>query len=388
MNEKLLRVLVVDDSVVFRTLVRNLLDDCPDIEVVGVAANGRIAMDKIQILKPDLVTLDVEMPVLDGLGVLTAIRQRQIDVGVIMLSALTNAGARLTTSALKLGAFDFVLKPQGNDLEENIATLRRQLVPKITACGRRREKTALRRQSAGQPSSPAQPVSRQTATETGEIRRPAQAAQGAATSSTTTRVSPNTVLNVVAIGISTGGPAALAEAFPKLSADFPVPLLVVQHMPPMFTASLAADLDRSCSLNVCEAKDGQRIEAGTVYFAPGGRHMKAEQGDNQVVARITDDPRERSCRPSVDFLFRSVAEVWGKNALGVVMTGMGDDGKEGCAALRHHGARIVAQDEESCVIYGMPRAVVEAGLADTICCLDQIPGVLNRAVAKGRLVCS
>jgi two-component system chemotaxis response regulator CheB len=178
------------------------------------------------------------------------------------------------------------------------------------------------------------------------------------------------------------------ETLPRLEAGFGVPILIVQHMPARFTASLADDLDRSCSLHVCEAKNGQLVEAGTVYIAPGGRHMRFRRRGDQIVTTITDDLPEKSCRPSIDYMFRSVADVWGANSLGVVMTGMGNDGSDGSRSLRESGAHVWAQNEESCVIYGMPRVVIEAGLADKVYSLNQIPVELNRTVARGAVPCS
>lgn len=284
---------------------------------------------------------------------------------VIILSALTNVGAELATSALKLGALDFVLKPEANDLEQNIAALRRELLPKIEAFRRMRTRRAV---------GTATPLLRSEATlpRCDTAQRPS---------------SPAVPIEVIAIGISTGGPATLAQMLPRIPADFPVPILIVQHMPPVFTASLASDLDRSCRLRVFETHESQEIRAGAIYIAPGGKQMAVVASGGKVVAKITEDAPIKSCRPSIDYLFYSVATVWGGNSLAVIMTGMGDDGKDGCVELKRHGARIVAQGEESCVIYGMPKAVVDAQLADTVCSLDDLPAVLTRLAERGRTIC-
>jgi two-component system chemotaxis response regulator CheB len=355
-----LKILVVDDSVVFRKVVRDVLKSLPNVEVIGVAANGQIALEKMEQLAPDLITLDFDMPQLDGLGVLSAIREKRIDVGVIMLSAFTRAGAQLTTTALRQGALDFVLKPDDDSIVNNTKTLRDELAPKIEAFRKRLARTL----PSGRPT--VTPISPRI------------------TSASETMAPRSQRVDVVAIGISTGGPASLMEMLPKLPADFPVPILIVQHLPPMFTATLAADLDRTSPLTVCEVSDGQEIVAGTVYIAPGGRQTKVRRAGDVVVAEVNDDPPVKSCRPSVDYLLNSVGQVWGRNSLALIMTGMGDDGKKGCEQLNRLGAKIVAQDEASCVIYGMPRTVVEAGLAQTVCSLDSIPSVLVRSAAQCR----
>lgn len=367
-----LKVMVVDDSAVFRHMVREIVGECPDMEVVAVATNGEIALAKIEHYQPDLITLDFEMPVLDGLGLLTKIREKRIDVGVIMLSALTNTGARLTTSALRLGALDFVLKPDGGDMKQNCDELRHELISKLKACGMQRRKKL--DAAGGVADSQCESVTTQ--------RAAASDNRDASPSREQSEV------DVVAIGISTGGPAALMETLPRLEAGFGAPILIVQHMPARFTASLAVDLDRACSLHVGEAKNGQRVEAGTVYLAPGGRHLRFRRHGDHIVTTLTDDLPEKSCRPSVDYMFRSVADVWGRKSLGIVMTGMGNDGSDGSRSLRDCGGQVWAQSEESCVIYGMPRVVIEAGLADKVYSLNQIPVELNRVVARGAVPCS
>lgn len=352
-----MRVLVVDDSTVFRKVVRDALAAQPGVEVVGVAPDGRRALEKVQQLQPDLITLDVEMPELDGLGVLAELGRLQAEVNVIMVSAATTAAAAQTAQALRLGAFDFIQKPNGPTLERNVELLRAELAPKIAALAERDSHSETAYVASEQ--TPALPV---------RAVPPPAPFRGAA---------------VVAIGVSTGGPSALSRLLPKLPASFPTPIVIVQHMPPVFTKSLAEDLNRNCRLTVKEAVDGEPLVAGVAYIAPGGRQMKLAGKAVASSIVITDDPPERSCRPSVDYLFRSVAETYAGQTLAVILTGMGDDGTAGCRVLKRHGAQVAAQDQASCVVYGMPRQVVEAGLADVVCPLAEMHDVILRAVAKG-----
>lgn len=362
-----MRVLVVDDSTVFRKVVRDALAEQPGVEVVGVAPDGRKAIEKIDQLKPDVVTLDVEMPELDGLGVLRELRLRSSSPSVIMLSSLTTTAASLTAQALRLGAFDFILKPNETSLERNIQRLRDELEPKLKLLSANTTAGAV---NAG-------PVERAAPTKfvskTPEAATPADRPAFPAGFARP---------RVIAIGVSTGGPAALHQLLPKLPSDFPVPIVIVQHMPPMFTKSLAEDLDRNCALSVREASDHDALRPGNVYIAPGGRQMQIVSGDTRPEVSITDDPPERSCRPSVDYLFRSVAHVYGPNVLAVILTGMGDDGAAGCRLLKRYGARVAAQDEASCVVYGMPRQVVEGGLADIVCPLQEMHDIMLQCVSK------
>jgi two-component system chemotaxis response regulator CheB len=348
------RVLVVDDSMLFRKVVRDALALDPAIEVVGSASDGRAALEKIEQFKPDAITLDLEMPEVDGLGVLRQLRERPQPPSVIVVSAFTDAGAALTNQALRLGAFDFVLKPSGANINENRDRLAADLLPKMRLLIERR-----------------QPVTDRT--------KAAAKRQPAVPTKVQERV-PEKPPKVVAIGISTGGPSSLHEMLPKLSADLPVPVVIVQHMPAKFTRSLAEDLDRRAKVHVKEAEDGERLQAGTVYIAPGGRQIKIEAQLHSLKVRVTDDPPEKCCKPSVDYLFRSLADQVGARVLAVIMTGMGDDGAAGCQLLKQRGAHILAQDAASCVVYGMPRQVIESGLADMVRPLDGIAEAIEQAV--------
>lgn len=359
-----LRLLVVDDSALYRKFVSQVLATSELVEVVGTACNGRMALDKIEQLRPDLLTLDLEMPELDGLGVLRHLQHREPSVGAIVLSALSAEGATATTRALDAGAFDFALKPNGVSPDASLAELRQHLLPKVQAFA----ETKARRARPPQASLPTAPT-------------PARVASLA--DSDFHALKPR----IMAIGVSTGGPKALMQLLPSLPGDFPVPIVVVQHMPPVFTRTLADELDRNSRLTVLEAQPDDVLRPGTVYIAPGGKQMKLARAGLTTKVVITDDPAERNCKPSVDYLFRSVADVYGGDCVGTILTGMGDDGLLGCRLLKRRGAAIVAQSEASCVVYGMPRQIVENNLADLVLSLDQIGSQLLDFVGRGAQAC-
>lgn len=332
---------MVDDSAVIRRLVRTSLTLDPDIEVIGTAVNGREAIEKVDELRPDAVTLDIEMPELDGLGALEAIRRRHPRLPIIMFSTLTEKGATKTLEALSLGASDFVTKPSNTtNMAEGMASVREQLIPKIKALAGVRRVAA----SAPPPVRVAPPV--------------------------TTRP------EVLLIGCSTGGPDALSRVLEDLPATLPAPVLVVQHMPPLFTAMLAERLDRVSPLTVREAQDGDVVTPGEVLVAPGGRHLVLQRSAGVVRAVLDDGPMENFCRPAVDTMFRSAAQIYGGNAVVLVLTGMGQDGLVGSRLLSEKGARIVVQDEDTSVVWGMPGSIAGAGLAHEVLPLDAIAGKL------------
>jgi two-component system chemotaxis response regulator CheB len=373
MNEKSVRVLVVDDTVTYRKIVSDVLTRLPGVEVVGTAANGRIALHKIEQLRPDLMTLDLEMPDMGGLEVLRQLRERQFDVGAVILSSFTREGADQTVAALENGAFDFVTKPDGQDVGGNANILEAELRRKIEAYSRQYQLRKLLR--TGSPTRPPKPApSAQPNNEA--LRRPLQAIKPFARQ-----------IEIVAIGISTGGPQALNCVLPQLPADLPAPVLIVQHMPPIFTKSLADDLNKRCALTVSEAADYEPVLSGNILIAPGGKQMKLVVEGGQKLIRLTDDPPEKSCRPSVDYLFRSVTRVCGANATGVIMTGMGNDGSLGCRQLKQRGAVIIAQDEASCVVFGMPREPIQEGIADIVAPLNDIASQIVQVVGKGVTTC-
>ena len=343
-----IRVLVVDDSVVLRRLLSDELNGDPDIEVVGIAANGRIALQRIPQVNPDLVILDVEMPEMDGLETLAAIRKTYGKLPVVMFSALTERGAHATLEALSLGASDYFTKPTSDaGVDASLKVVREQLIPKIKALA-----SAHRRKAT--------PVSPSRA---GSIFK----------------ASP---VHAVAIGCSTGGPNALAEVLPRLSASFPVPILIVQHMPPMFTRLLADRLTAQSSLKVHEAATGMVVQPGNAYVAPGDYHMTVVRSGDQVRIVTQQDPPENSCRPAADVMLRSVATAYGAGSLAVILTGMGQDGLRGCESIRLAGGQVIAQDEASSVVWGMPGYVVKAGLATQELPLDQIGAKIQQLALR------
>ncbi len=352
-----IRVLVVDDSVVIRRLLTDVLSQDPEIELAGTAPNGRIALAKLPQINPDIVTLDIEMPELDGLGTLPELRKAYPKLPVIMFSTLTERGALATLDALARGATDYVTKPANvGSVAAAIQNVRDQLIPKIKALC-----------PDAQPATAARPTP----------LAPALTAQRLAN-----RLPQR--CDIVAIGCSTGGPQALATLLGKLPADFPVPIVVVQHMPPVFTHHLATRLNQDGALRVREASGNETLQPGEVLIAPGNFHMELQRQGITVKTVVHQRPPENSCRPAVDVLFRSVAQVFGPSCLAVVLTGMGQDGLRGAEHIVHAGGSVIAQDESSSVVWGMPRAVAEAGLARHVLPLESIPNELFRLVAVGR----
>ena len=359
-----IKVITVDDMLTYRIILSSLLRKIPNVKVVGSASNGKDALQKIESLKPDLVTLDIEMPVMDGLKTLEEIKKRWPEIGVIMVSGANKKNADITVKALQKGALSFIVKPDASSTEEAkeylLNSLRREIEAFIEGLKRRftRRKPAFK--------VPERPL------KTKAPERPV------------TRTSPPRNTEVVTLGISTGGPKALSEVIPKLPGKLPFPIVLVQHMPPLFTKSLADSLDKKSALKVKEAERGETIEAGTVYIAPGGHHMVVKKSSAKRIIDLNDNPPEHGCRPAVDVLFRSVAEAFEpKRTVAVVMTGMGNDGCQGAAMLKRKGAYCIAQNEESCVVYGMPRCLVDKGIAHEVLDLSEIPGAIARLAGRG-----
>jgi two-component system chemotaxis response regulator CheB len=350
------RVLVVDDSVVIRRILTEVISADPELEVAAYAANGQIAMAQLNQVAPDIVTLDVEMPVMDGLATLKAMRAAGFRLPVIMFSTLTERGAEATIDALALGASDYVAKPSGGgDYNAARERIREAVVPKIKALCRRLL--------------PAAPVA-------------GVAVQRHITAARRLKSEP---VRALAIGCSTGGPNALAEILPHIPEDFPAPILIVQHMPPTFTRFLAQRLTTLCRMPVEEAIDGTVLRAGTMWVAPGGNHMLVETGQGLAKIRISQSPPENSCRPSVDVLFRSVSEVFRGSTLAVVLTGMGQDGLRGCEQLSSVAAEILVQDEATSIVWGMPGFVARGGFADAVLPLSSIGPHIVKRVAERQL---
>lgn len=348
-----IRVLVVDDAVVVRGLLTQLIGEDPHLAVAGTAANGEIALHMIRDLAPDVVTLDIEMPVMNGLETLAALRRDHPRLPVVMVSSLTERGAAATLDALALGANDYVTKPAHmQDGEAARAALRAELLPRL-----KQFHPAPRPPQASPPlAAPAVPA-------------------------VVLRATPPRPVEVLAIGTSTGGPEALAALFAALPRDLPVPIVVVQHMPPTFTRLLAERLSARGNVPVREAQAGDVLAPGRAWLAPGDYHMQVVRQGVRYVVALNQEEKENSCRPAVDVLFRSVAQAYGPHVLAVVLTGMGQDGLRGCMALRHAEAQVLAQDEATSVVWGMPGAVARAGLADKVLPLSDLASEIVRRVS-------
>ncbi|MDM8515167.1 chemotaxis response regulator protein-glutamate methylesterase [Desulfobacterales bacterium HSG16] len=344
-----IKVLIVDDSRIFRSALEKSLEGIDHVEIIGSVFNGTKALEFIRRKRPDIVTLDVEMPGMDGLSVLNAIRKINSTtpdtppVGVIMISSFTEHGADVTIKALEAGAFDFITKPEAKNSEAGIEIIRNQLLPKL-------------RQYTGKKAKPSSmkicsvPITPQRSTQTD---------------------SPSSI-QAILIGSSTGGPRALGEILPALCEKIDIPILVVQHMPPKFTDSLARSLDKKCLYTVVEGKHGKIINPKFVYIAPGGSHMLVRRFDKETGLIMNQQPPENGCRPSINIFFRSAAAVYGRNVIGIVLTGMGADGKIGVKSLKRAGAHIIVQDESSSVVWGMPRSAIDSGCVDEIVPLSNI----------------
>jgi two-component system chemotaxis response regulator CheB len=350
-----IRVLVVDDSAVIRKVLGDLLGQDPAIEVVGSAPNGKVALEKLSSLNPDIITLDIEMPEMNGLDVVREIRQRGNQVPIIMCSSLTADGASHTLDALALGASDYVTKPSshgvntrdvvGDDLLRKIKALAKQ---ESNASG----SSSIRTSSLVRSDIPREAKPDKMLSEVG----------------------------IVAFGVSTGGPNALMELLPQFSATFPVPIVIVQHMPPLFTKMLALRLCEVSKLPVSEAQHSQEVLPGQVYLAPGGFHMEIKRLLGRTVVALNDGPAENSCRPAVDVLFRSVAKTYGDKSLGVILTGMGQDGLNGAKEIKRVGGSLIIQDKESSAVWGMPGSIIDAGLDPYVSPLNGIAQEIERLV--------
>jgi two-component system chemotaxis response regulator CheB len=345
-----IRILVVDDSVIFRRALAEELGRDPDLEVVATAPNGRIALTRLEQVRPDVVILDVEMPEMDGLEVLKAVRKTHPNLPVVMFSALTRRGAAATLDALAAGATDYFTKPaDSSGPDASLRVVREEMVPEIKAL-------CARPASRAEPTFPPAP------------NRPA----------------PDGAVRAVVIGVSTGGPNALAEVFARLPADFPVPILIVQHMPAMFLRLLAERLTAGSPIRVEVGESGTVIGPGRAWIAPGERHMGVVREGTNYRLIVHEEPPENSCRPAADVLLRSAVKAYGSDVLAVILTGMGRDGLRGCEAVREAGGRVIAQDQDTSVVWGMPGEVARAGLADKILPLPQIAEEIVRRVRAGR----
>jgi two-component system, chemotaxis family, protein-glutamate methylesterase/glutaminase len=354
-----IRVLVVDDSALMRKLLTEILSADPAIDVVGTATDAMQAWQKIQALHPDAITLDVEMPKMDGLTFLEKL-MRARPTPVVMISTLTERGAQTTLRALELGAVDFVAKPK-IDVSQGTVHLGQQITEKVKAAARARLRAA----------AAAVPATRVPAT---PKARPQVAAHGAAHGAA-----------VIAIGASTGGTEALRVVLGALPPDAPG-VVVVQHMPPGYTAAFASRLDQLSRIHVSEARHGDRIEAGHAYIAPGDRHLRVGRAGPGYVLQLSDEERRNHHRPSVDVLFESVSRTVGRQAIAAILTGMGNDGARGLLDLRFAGASTVAQDEATSLVFGMPKEAIALGAAQWVLPLDEIGPALMRLVGRSAAV--
>lgn len=376
MPDQPISVLVVDDSALMRNLVTRIFDSTPGFKVAATAMNGVFAFRKLQQSPVDLIILDLEMPEMNGLEFLAERRKRDIDIPVIILSSLAEKGARITMDALALGASDFVLKPGGVTTTQDMKDTASELIELGRVYGKRHQETAERRPGVLKASR----TDEASAVEYIEERRsPAPAApipvMPRRRESPLREPGP---IEVVAIGISTGGPNALREMLPALAADFPAPIVIVQHMPAGFTGEFAESLDRICALEVREAKNGDVIQPGRVFIAPGDAHITVEPKPLAKAVRLVNDPPRNGHRPSCDVLFSSVARVYQNRCLAVIMTGMGRDGAVEIGSIYREGGITLAQDEASSVVFGMPRAAIESGVITSVVPLAEMAQTINR----------
>lgn len=354
-NDGKIRVLVVDDSALMRKMIPLILEKNPLIEVVATAVDGRFALEKMEKYSPDVITLDLDMPGMDGLTTLKHLMSRS-DIPVVIVSSMTTKGAEMTMRAFELGAIEVVAKPQ-DAISVNIHYIAGELVEKVIAA---------RKSSPAKLSPVPQPAEE-------EVPRPGK-------DEVVIPRGTRTAERVVAIGISTGGPNALTQMLPGLPPVFPAALLIVQHMPAGFTEVFAARLNKICGIEVKEAKDGDLVLPGRALVAPGGLHLKVKRTSIGAIAVLSKRPPVNSHRPSADVLFEAVAAEYGPDALGVIMTGMGDDGAEGIGRIKDAGGRTIAQDESTSVVFGMPRVAIERGYIDRVVPLDRMSNVIMEDV--------
>lgn len=369
------KVLVVDDSLAYRHVLTEALRLLPNVEVVGSASNGAQVLAKTAALRPDMLTLDIEMPGMNGIEVMDALNQARSDVKVVVVSSVTVTGGKLTLQALQKGAFDFITKPTLGSLETNLRAIREELAPRVRAIAQ--QLAALNRLRSGTGAA-------------GLLARRPPASPGLAIGSrglmAASTEPPMGKPELVVIGVSTGGPNALATIFAALPGDLGLPILVVQHMPSIFTGLLANSLSAVSAIKVREATNNEEVLPNVAYLAPGGRQMRLVSAlSSGMRVQITDDPPENSCRPSVDYFFRSVAQNFSGRTLALILTGMGEDGTQGLKQLKRRACTVIAQNEASCVVFGMPKAAIDAGLVDAELPLNTIADRITKLVRGPRL---
>jgi len=377
------KVLVVDDSSFFRRRVTDILNNDPELDVIDVAINGIDAVEKAIALKPDVITMDIEMPLLNGIDAVKQIMAKA-PTAIIMFSSLTHDGAKATLEALDAGALDFLPK-KFNEIAKNTEDAGSLLRERVLQLARKKASR-----------SPRVSTYRSRALDEVKARSitPSSSISASSNSAIAPRVisRPNTVFKkssgkkykLLAIGTSTGGPVALQKLLTQLPEDFPLPIIMVQHMPAAFTLAFANRLNSLCKIKVKQADSGDILKPGCAYLAPGGKQMIIDGSENAAKLRIVDDTSERiAFKPCVDISFGSAAKVFGGNVLGIILTGMGADGREGCRLLKNKGATIWAQDEESCVVYGMPQAVAVAGISELSLAIESFPSAILKEIQHG-----
>ena len=382
MDKNPISVLIVDDSALMRNLIGKMVESCPDLLLAGKAMNGMFALQKIPKLNPDIIVLDLEMPEMNGIEFLKERKRIGIDIPVVILSSLARKGAEVTMEALALGASDFIMKPSGS-ISEDIHTVSRQLIEMLLAYGQQYRR---RRGLSYHPIVPRiEPVIQTRLRAAEQPINPLYRRAEAPPAQVKEQIQPlrsSGRIELIAIGISTGGPNALREVFPHIVQDIGVPIVVVQHMPPGFTEEFAKSLDRITSLDVKEAKDGDILKPGRILIAPGDHHIEVEKRSLAAIARISETPQVNGHRPSADVLFASVAKQYGNHALGIIMTGMGRDGAREMGSIYREGGMTVAQDEQSCVVFGMPKVAIEYGVIHHVVSLHDMADTINRLVRE------
>jgi len=369
-----LRALVVDDTITYRKILSDVLKDMPDIELAGTAPSGSIALKKIASEQIHVVFLDVHMPDMDGVETLKHIKKDFHQVSVVMVSGISTRSADTTIEALQLGAVDFIRKPDSPDAAANLAHLKADIQSVLRLIN-------IKQLTSSRHSPAVAPLPLQT----GQAPKVALKPNAPISVQTAPAANLPRTFGVVAIGVSTGGPEALSRLIPAFKGPLSVPILCVQHMPPMFTKSLADSLAKKSKFQVVEAVEDEVVRPGVMYIAPGGHHMVVRSKDGKIVIGINDSPPENSCRPSVDVLFRSIATTYGdRGILSAILTGMGNDGCNGVRTMKRKGCYSITQAEQSCVVYGMPRAVDEAGLSDKSMPLESIAGEIESLIQYGR----
>ncbi|WP_029068280.1 protein-glutamate methylesterase/protein-glutamine glutaminase [Jonesia quinghaiensis] len=371
-----IRVVVVDDSVVIRRLVVQALESDSGIEVIATAANGKLGLAKIEQLKPDAITMDIEMPEMNGVEAVRALRKKGIQTPIIMFSTLTERGATATLDALTAGASDYVTKPSNvGSINESLRVVAGELIPKIKALVP--HKATSRGGAPGRPGAPGAGGPASTATAHAMFRQ----------SSVNTRTDERQhAIRAVVLGSSTGGPEALSKVIASLNQPLPVPMIVTQHMPPVFTKQLAARLDRLGPNRVHEAHNRQLLQPANIYLAPGDYHLELAYRDNGVYTTLTQGPPVNFCRPSVDVMFASAQKIFGPELLSVILTGMGSDGKNGAGHIAEAGGTVIVQDQGTSVVWGMPGATATAGYAHRILPINEIGPTVQAILARTKAV--